>query len=330
MSDFILGLIFSLLAFMLIDLKKVYHNIPKKELQKRSLKGDRLSETIYKIVAYGPTLNLFLGFFIILFSSIALVLYSRIASIWILLVISLVYLFIAFVYLPTSKIKNFSNKLVLISSPIILVCLNLLEDFLESSKLKTKLHIKSYTNAKIYDKSDLRDLLVNLSKEHENRIQDDELTIINNSISLTEQKVADLMLKYSFVHTVKEEDSISPIVMDELYKSKQQYIPVINDESEIVGIIDLSRLNLTSKGSIKDYMETEIYYLNEKDDLSYALNAFKTTNCPYFIVIDHSKNYTGLLTFNDLVNKLIGHIPGNPIDEFTSKELVSKRYSNIS
>ncbi len=328
MTNLILAVIFIGLALIFIDLKKIYHYVPKTELKKRSINGDKQAELIFKVVAYGTTLNIFLWALITIFSALGILFITKFSPNWLAVILIIFYLFIAFIYLPNSKIKKFSYKLIPLLNPILLSSLNIIENLLDYSGLKSKIHDKSPNHTKIYDKKDLEDLLGDLKDNKESRINEDELLIIKNSIALTEEQVSEVMKKYSLVHGVSDKDSISPVIMDEIYKSKQQFIPVLNDEQVIIGMIDLNRLSISSKGSIQDHMNSELYYLNENDNLAYALNAFKTTNSPVFIVVDQSENYSGILTFNDLVNKLIGHIPGNPIDEFTSLSSAARKYLN--
>jgi CBS domain containing-hemolysin-like protein len=76
-------------------------------------------------------------------------------------------------------------------------------------------------------------------------------------------------------------------------------------------------------------MEPTVYYLHENDTLSEALHAFFVTNHPLFVVVDSFEEYVGVVTIENILHTLLGHIPGDDFDQYTDSSAVAARHTKV-
>ncbi|MGH7194765.1 MAG: CBS domain-containing protein, partial [Candidatus Saccharimonadales bacterium] len=72
-----------------------------------------------------------------------------------------------------------------------------------------------------------------------------------------------------------------------------------------------------------------VYYLHVKDSLSEVLHAFFVTNHPVFVVINSSEEYVGMISVEDILRQLVGHVPGDDFDQFADPEAVAARHPAV-
>ena len=328
MIDYIFAIL--LLGFVLIaiELRKSYHALPKKELKYRASHGDALAEKLYRAATYDTTLDIFLWLVIILSAAGSLVLFNRLAPAWLSFIAVVLLLWIAFAWLPKAKVSKLTVKLVVMITPLVATILNYFHPLAHRASRLNKAHSSKVVHTGVYDKAGLIELIDQQKTQPDNRINDQDLEIMARSIDLPATKVADVCLPWSKVKTIMPNDPVGPILLDELHKSQQHLVPVTSDKAskELIGILNLSKLDISSKGLVSDHMDTTVYYLNEEDSLDYALKSFAVTNYPLFIVVDDKRNLRGVLTFNDIVEQLVGHIPGEDYEQFASIDAVADKY----
>jgi putative hemolysin len=140
--------------------------------------------------------------------------------------------------------------------------------------------------------------------------------------------VADVLTPRKQVKTVLADDTIGPILIDELHKGGEGDILVRESaKGDIVGSLAFNQLDLHSKGHVRDVMKTTVYYLHEDDSLSEALHAFFVTNHPLFVVINNFEEYVGIITVENILRQLFGHIPGDDFDQYANPAAVAARHA---
>ena len=306
MADFIYSIILLILALIAIELRKSYNQIPKVELRRRAASGDILASKIYRAVAYGDSLEILLWLIIILCLAGSLSLFYIVAPLWLGFIVVVLFTWLALAWLPKLGINSLGDKLALYITPGLVFVLNYLHPiFSKINKSIDKTVSPSHTG--LYDRKDLLNLVSKQKKQLDSRISLDDLTIIKRGLKLTNKTVGQYCKSWAKLHHVLAEDTIGPILLDELHKSKQPFVPVIADakSKDVVGIIDISRLNPSSSGLVKDIMDENIYYLHEDDSLSEALKAMAHTTNPVFIVLDKKQRLFGMITLRDVLAELI-------------------------
>jgi CBS domain containing-hemolysin-like protein len=305
MIEYIFALVLIILVLIAIELRKNYHSIPRKELKYRAVHGDQLAERLYRAASYDSTLELFLWLIIVLGTAGSLVLFSSVAPLLISFIAIVLTIWLAFAWLPKTKSSLVGGRITLFLTPLIASLLSYLHP-LVSRLSRSKSNNHQLVHTRLYDKDDLVGLINKQRAQPDSRISDRELEIIKNSLQLFETKVGPVCLGWSKVKTATSSDPIGPILLDELHKSKQVFIPVFDDEQKdsLIGVLNLNKLNLSSTGIIGDAMETTVYFINEDDHLADALQAFSATNSSVLFVVDAKERFVGLLTLVDVISRL--------------------------
>ncbi|MGH7156789.1 MAG: CBS domain-containing protein, partial [Candidatus Saccharimonadales bacterium] len=173
----------------------------------------------------------------------------------------------------------------------------------------------------LYEKRDLLEFLTKQNKQVDNRIPEADLHIAFNAIQFGDKSVAQIMTPRRKVKLVGANESIGPLLMDELHKSGFSRFPVIKDSAktavpEVIGTLYLNNLiGYEGGGKVKDLASHDVYFINEDVNLRQALGAFLKTHHHLLIVVNSFEEMAGVLSLEDLLEQIIGK---QIVDEFDS------------
>lgn len=188
---------------------------------------------------------------------------------------------------------------------------------------------KNHTPApKDYTPTSTADFLSLLKRTPRSVLSSRERHVIATIINFPTTRVSELMLPQSAITYVRDDEVLGPLTLDRLYRSGYQHFPVLNDSRRIIGLIHTTALNSleikeTSRAS--DILDPKVYYIREDYTLNQALAAFLRTNCYFFLVIDHYERIVGMLTYQMLVDYLLGETPTDNFDRDDDRLAVAKR-----
>ncbi len=321
------------LALLAIELRKTYHSLPRNELKFLARSGDPLASMLFRAAAYDSTLEYFLWVIIIITSSLCVVIVSRVTTIFFAAFFVGTYIYVAFAWLPNATVNSFSFKITRLVTPAVAVILNYIQPFVGyyHHKRKKTHKVPQVLHTGIYDNEGIEVFLKSQVDQQDNRIPNQVLSIMLSSLSLTNTKISKLATKWDKLKKISDIDSIGPIMLDELHKSGQQFIPVIDKSSKskkIVGFLDMNKLTIDSQGIVSDSMDKTVYYLNEDDNLYQAFEIMMTTNYPVFVVVDEDEKYVGLVTMDKIVEKLINKVDDFNIEDYASITRAAAKYNN--
>lgn len=155
-----------------------------------------------------------------------------------------------------------------------------------------------------------------------------EREIIANVMRFGDQHVSDLMAPKSAIVYVKEDEVLGPLTLDRLYRSGFQDFPVLNNKREIIGVIHTTALNsLEIRESTRavDLLDPKVCYVRADYTLYQALAAFLRTNSYIFLVVDRYESIIGMLTYQMIVDYLLGKIPTDDFEQDSNRLAVAKR-----
>lgn len=182
-------------------------------------------------------------------------------------------------------------------------------------------------HTKLFERDDLLELIERQQQQTDSRISPEELEIAKRALSFSDHKVADLLTSRKQIKTVLADDTIGPILIDEVHKSGQDYVLVSEKaKGPVIGTLEFGKLGLGSTGKVRDVMNPTIYYVHENDDLSAALHAFFVTNHSMFVVVNSFEEYVGIITVESMLHQLLGHIPGDDFDQYADLSAVAARH----
>lgn len=315
MFGFLCALLLAALTILSVSLQKTYSKVPLKELKRRASRGDEFAKALHAAVAYGASLEVLLwaiiglsaaGFFVILSSGLPswLALFGCAALLW-----------FAFAWLPTSKVTRYGEVTAQKVAPAIAWLLEKLYPLLGRIGSFFSRHRHITLRSGIFQKEDLIELLDKQRHQPDNRMTDYELGIVKSALTFSDELIRNVMTPKRVVKTVKQNDAIGPLLMDELHKSGFSRFPVTGDKADhIVGTLYMRDLvKAKASGSVKDVMKKSVYYVNEDKPLQHALQAFLRTKHHIFIVVNSFEEVVGVLTIEDVLERVLGK---QIVDEF--------------
>ncbi|HEX5744001.1 MAG TPA: CBS domain-containing protein [Candidatus Saccharimonadales bacterium] len=330
MRNIIYAAVFLLLSFGGIVVRKTYFRLPVRELKRRAEKHDRTAQVLYRAVAYGNSLRGLLWLYIGLMSAVGLILLARELSIWVSLALVGPLLWIAFSLIPASRTTRLGTWLAMMVTPPIAWLLNYLHPILSRGADTVERRYTVPDHTRLFEREDLIRLLERQRNQEDSRFTQEELEIAIRALSFDDHLVADIMTPRRKIKTVKPGDTIGPILIDELHKNGQEQVLVRETaKGPFVGNLRLNQLNIRSEGKVGDIMTPTVYYVHENDTLGEALHAFFTTNHPVFVVINRSEEYVGVISAEDIIRQLVGHVPGDEFDQYSDPEAVAARHPAV-
>lgn len=316
---FILVLLLAALTLASIAIQKTYANVPAKELKRRANKGDEVAKALHAAVSYGASLDVLLwgitglsaaGFFVVLANALPgwLAVFGCAALLW-----------FGFAWLPETRVSGVSEKLARWMAPAIAWLLSHLYPVLNKVGAFIQNHRRINVHSGLYQKEDLVELLDRQQTQPDNRMTAYELGIVKGALTFSDKLIRDIMTPKRVVKTVKHDDTVGPLLMDELHKSGFSRFPVTGEKPEdIVGVLYMKDL-VTAKagGSVKSLMKKLVYYVNEEKPLQHALQAFLRTKRHLFVVVNGFEEVVGIITVEDVLEQVLGK---QIVDEFDKYE----------
>lgn len=155
-----------------------------------------------------------------------------------------------------------------------------------------------------------------------------ERHVIATIMNFPSVRVSKIMLPPSAITYVNDDEVLGPLVLDRLYKSGYQHFPVIDGRHRIIGLIHTTALNsleIKQTNHAREILDPKVYYLREDYTLNQALAAFLRTNCYFFLVVDRFERIVGMLTYQMLIDYLLGETPTDKFDRDSDRLAVAKR-----
>jgi CBS domain containing-hemolysin-like protein len=326
-SSFYWAIVFLVLALGGVVLRKTYFYLPVQELKRQALRHDKVAERLYRAAAFGNSLRGLLWLYTGLTGAASIILLARVLPVWVSLLIVGPLLWIAFSLIPASRLTTIGTSLTMVVTPLVAWLMNYLHPPLSRvSDWLSRRYVAS-RHTRMFEREDLLELIRLQQEQMDNRISEEELEIARRALSFDEYKVADLLTPRKQVKSVLAGDTVGPILIDEVHKSDGLVLVRDSKKGPVIGSLQTSQLNLDSKGTVRDVMDSTVYYLHENDRLSEALHAFFVTNRPLFVVVDNFADYIGIITIENVVKHLLGHKPGSDFDQYANLEAVAKRHT---
>lgn len=315
MLNFILGLVLAAGAIVLLVLWRTYLHVPAKELKRLARSGDDVAVLLYRAAAYGMSMQVLLGGGMVVLAALALIALSNAFGVVLAVLILLVLLVIGSTLVPSSELTRTSLFLARKSAPGVIWVLERTQPLLGrlGRLVRRYRHVQVHTG--LYEKSDLVELLERQKDQPDSRITPDEATMMQHAISFGDELISDVLTPKRVMKTVAASDPIGPLLMADLHKSGHSRFPVYDGESDnIVGILYLHDLvGARETGLVADVMSRKLTYVHEDFTLEHALQVFLKTKQHLFLVVNSFEELVGILTIEDVLERMIGK---QIVDEF--------------
>ena len=319
----VMKIVFLLLLVIFVStvvLNKAYRRLPLAELKRQARNHETGTHTLYHAVAAGQSLNALLLVVGALSGAAVLIMSARYA--WWLAVIVLAATAWLLLWAPPVRVGGLSWGYAVFVSPLISKLLAWLTPVLKPlGHFLPEPHL--HTGA--YELEDLLGLLKTQATQPDNRISADDLGIAAGALSFGSKTVAKVMTPRREVRFVGEDDVVGPLLIDELHKTGFSRFPVVHGPTKatnpkVVGTLylkDVTEISQANKGTVKNLMHKDAYFINEDCSLHQALDAMLKSRHHMLIVVNKFEELVGVITMEDVLEQIIGH---QIVDEFDHYE----------
>ncbi len=320
----LVDLILAVLFVGLVGMRKAYASVNVVELKRRARAGDKHAKQAYRAAGYGPTLSLVLNCLAAVTAAFFFYALSQSVGALLFVIISLLFVGLATMWLPASRAGWLSWQLALWLAPVWSWIMNLLHPLLAGLVGRVG---KGSVHSGMYEKSDLLNLLRHQADQADNRIDKTELQIAASALKFSDQKIGDVLIPKRGVKSVSADETIGPLVMDELHKSGHSRFPVYEGKKDnIVGILYLRDLvDVKQGGQVKSLMHKRVAYVHEDRPLNDALQACLKTHQQLLVVINEFEEYVGVITLEDVLEQVIGQPIVDEFDQYEDLRAVIER-----
>lgn len=161
-----------------------------------------------------------------------------------------------------------------------------------------------------YHRFDSREDLQRMVELAGDILSHDERKLIVHALDFNERQVESVMTPRRMINTIKKEEFLGPLVLNELHEMGHSRLPVIKgDLDHVVGILhlkDLLSLDVRKSATAEKIMEPKVHYIRHDQTLEHALGAFLQSRHHLFIVINELRETVGLVTLEDVIEALLG------------------------
>lgn len=312
-----------------VALRKTYDYLPRKELKRQARAGDPVATVLYRAVAYDSSLRVLLWLFIGIMAAAGFVLFARVAPPILAFVAIAGLLWYGFVWMPTARVSNFGARLVVWVTPFIAWLLNYLHPVFSRLANATAPRRSAMFHTGLYEREDLVDFLETQRGMTDSRISEAEIDMAIHALTFGEKTVGEIMTPRRVVKMVSADDTIGPILLDELHDSGHSRIPVYgNTQSDILGVLYLRDLiDARHGGKVHAEMEKKVFYVHEDEGLYQVLHAFIKTKHHLFVVVNSFEEYVGIVTIEDVIEQVVGHKIEDEFDKYDDMRAVAQSHA---
>lgn len=321
----ILGFVFSvLLTAMSLSLRSL--SLP--HLRYWARKGDETSKKLYLLKARGSAVLLTVELLRSLAVSGTLVLLTL--QLWGVLawLVGAAVLFVAFIVLTELYLRPVGTWLLATTAQVLLTVSQLLkfitlplgrlfDSFLEEMPV-------------VLTRSELVHM-IGAVQVSDTDLSGEELRIVKHALTFGEKSVHDIMTPRSVIRSVRNDDILSPVLLDELHQSGHSRFPVLSpDGNEAVGLLYIKDLlDVKSHARVSDVMHKPVHYVNEDRELDHVLQAFIRTKQHLFLVVNGFAEITGLVTIEDVIEQVLGKPIIDEFDKYDSMREVAEAKAKV-
>lgn len=341
MIAYALGFFLIFLGLWALALQRLYSSVPARELKRLAGRNDQLAAALYRVAAYGASARLLLWLVLGVALSLGfLLIISNVApavSFIVLTVVSLA----AFVWLPSLRLTQRSAQFAAWCSPALAwLLVRVHGPFDRVSTFVNRYRELPGAHSRLYEKEDLLALLEQQKEQPDNRIQAADLELARRALRFADRQVSDLLLPRKQTHLVNADDTIGPVLLDQLHKQQQTVFLVYKDDKDnIIGVLNMSdAVRAKQGGRVFDLVRSDLIFVHEDFSLRQALEAFQQTGQSLASVINEFEEFIGVISLDSVLQELLGemdneHLPyenRNAIAAYQSSKSQSAEAPEVS
>lgn len=304
----IIGFLLAAVGLVALALQRFYSGIPAKELRRLASRGDHLASALYRAVAYGVSLRLFLWIIVSGGLTGGILLLAQSLPGFVAFVVITSILLVGFVLLQSARLTVRTAGFAALVAPGLGAVLGWIEPVFGRVTRGANRRRRIEAHSGLYEKEDLTDLLDQQKNQVDNRISHDELELARRALHFDETQVAETMLPRPQMKSLKASDTIGPILLEELHKSGQAQFVVYDDSGEqTVGVLQMAdAIRAKEGGKVSAIMTQDLTYVHEDFTLRQAADALVKSGQQLALVINAFEELVGVISLDSLLAELLG------------------------
>lgn len=309
MIGIVSGIVLIIVALLALALQRLYSSIPARELKRLAQRGDHLAQALYRVVAYGTSLRILLwAIAVITVTAGALLVVPHLpllVSVIVLLGLSATML----VFLPATPLTAHTAQWAAWISPVLTWVLSHLHPLLDKAAQLSKRRV-AMPHTALYEKEDLQHILTRQREQVDNRIHAQELELVERALAFGDKRAADIAQSSKAACLVNADDTIGPILLDQLHKSMQTSFLVYKDTKDsIMGSLAMrDAVHAKEGGRVFDLVRNDLSFVHEDFTLPHVLTALQKTGHSLAVVINSFEEFVGVITLDSLLQELRGAV----------------------
>lgn len=295
-----LSIFFLILMLIIFSLKEKEIEFSEFEIQRRIDVGDKRAEKMLNKKRFAPVYNYFLRYFGCICMILSIISLSKVFDFYQSAVICFAVFLISKGILKSGVLSKFSA---VINRRIVPVFGGIY--FAQSSKIQNR--ISKLVNKKqpctFYSKEELLDFL----SKHRRILDENEQKWLEKIFKLNEKSILEIGIPSEKMAIIHDEELLTPLVINELFKTKQNIFPVMDkNEDRVKGVIfldDITKIDSSDSKKAQKVMREEFFSL--KSNLS-GLEAFEKTLSKgenYVILLEKDGDLAGIVNLTDFIRK---------------------------
>lgn len=321
----ILAIVCLSLSAVLSAMLVAFEDLSTAHLRHWAKKKDVTAKKLYPLKAKGLSVKTTLELTRAFSASLGFVIIAKNSNLLLSVVFFTVVLFVFFVIAPRIFMKPLGLKILAVASDQIMGLTTLLKPItspvgrlLESALNEEPVTMTKQELSRIIGSIDPTD--TDLTK--------DELKILSHALTFSDRQVHDVMTPKKVFTKVNVNDMITPVLIDDLYKSGHSRFPVFaGNDNEVVGVLYMHDLvDLGASGIVKDYMKKQVYFAHEEQNLSKVFQAFFKTKQHMFVVVNSFAEVVGVVTIEDVLEQIIGRLIVDEFDKYDDLRAVAESH----
>lgn len=295
-----------------------------RELKRQARSGNIKAARIYRVRGvYGVQLWILLWGMIGLSTAAMVLVLDSLTTAWVAIALNIPILVLVHAILPWSKRPRPSLNLASTMSPLLEPVLHLLRPILVVVTRVIGRWIDAEPIGRVHSKEELLEILKH--SEMATRVSKDEVLIATSALTFGDENIGKVMTPIGVVKTVNEKDVLTPVMLDELHDSGFSRFPVKGNGGIYVGTLYFKdAVNMDTSHIVKNIMRKSVFYVNESALLDQALKAFLKTQHHLFMVVNEYEDVVGVITIEDILERIIGKKIVDEFDQYDDLRVVAK------
>ena len=285
---------------IVFSLKEKEVDFSEFELQRRIDAGDKRAEKMLNKKKFAPVYNYFLRYFGCALMILSVVLFAKVVDFYQATLIIFVVFLVSKGILKSGVLSNISSKINRKTIPIF-------GGIYFAQNLRIQNRLSKMANKKqpwaFYSKEEFLYFL----EKHRQILDKNEQKWIEKIFELKEGRALDEGISSEKMAIIHANDLLTPLIIDELFKTKQNIFPVMDsEETSVKGVIfleDITKIDSSDSKKAQKVMREDFFSL--KSDIS-ALDAFEkmiSKDKNYAILLEKNGDLAGIVNLTDFIRK---------------------------